>query len=250
MKNTFKDNVDITMTATLRPKIFNETLLGIKKYIIGGKDLERFTLIVNIDRAGEDVPPKQLIKISKKHFINVKYNISDSPSFPKAVKWVWSQSTANYIFHIEDDWRFLKKIDIENMIRILKKHKELSSLRLYKLNTPNRKVFKTFMCKWVYQEEDGFYLACDWKKQFGLNPILIKKEFIDEALPKMVDNVNPEKQFRDTQEYMRDIIKKWKYGLYCAPGQTKTVEDIGRIWANRNKLSKPKKGTFITWEPK
>jgi hypothetical protein len=241
------ENIDITMTATLRPEIFRSTVDDIFKYIIGRHNNKYYRLILNIDCVGENIKPKEIVKIAERSFINIKYNISKTPSFPKAVKWVWSQATSNYIFHIEDDWKFLRKINVDNMIRILKNHNDLSSLRLYKYNTPNQKIIKTFMCKWDYQE-DGFYLARDWKKQFGLNPILIKKEFIDEALPKMVDHINPEKQFRYSQEFMRDIIKKWKYGLYCSPNQTKSIEDSGRSWANRNKISKPKKGPFITWE--
>lgn len=241
--------IDITMTATLRPAIFSVTLESIKKCVIGTKDINNFTLILNIDSIGENVKPKEMIKIANKYFTNVKYNISENPSFPKAVKWVWSQATADYIFHIEDDWKFLKKIDVMDMIRILNKNEKLSSLRLYKYNTPGTKTFKTFMCKWVYQE-DGYYLATDWKKQFGLNPILIKKKFIDESLPNMVDNVNPEKQFRSSQPYMEQIIKKWQYGLYTVPGQHKLVEDIGRSWIRRQKYTKPKKGSFVAWEHK
>jgi len=243
------DTIDITMTSTLRPDIFVETIHGIQKNIIGNKNNnDRYRLILNIDPIGEQILPKTMIKIAKKHFGNVVYNISKTPSFCNAVKWVWSQATADYIFHIEDDWRFLQNVDVDDMIKILKKHKKLSSLRLYKYHTPRTKRMKTFGCIWDYNK-DGFYMARDWTKQFGLNPILIKKEFIDMALPKMVDHVNPEKQFRSSQKYMINVIKQWKYGLYCKPGDKRWVDDNGRRWLRNQKLKK-NKGTFITWVKK
>ncbi len=240
------DMIDITMTATLRQKIFHETIVGIRKYVIGKSNVDRYRLILNIDQIGENIAPKVIVKIAKKHFPSVVvHNVSKTPSFCKAVKWVWSQATADYIFHIEDDWKFFKKIDVDDMISILNKHKNLSSLRLYKYNTPKSKRIKTFGCMWSYNK-DGFYIADDWRRQFGLNPILIKKEFIDMALPRMVDDVNPEKQFRSSQKYMIDTIKKWKYGLYCKPGEKKYIDDTGRIWLRRQQLKK-NKGSFITW---
>jgi hypothetical protein len=191
----------------------------------------------------------KVIKTAQKYFDNVIFNIARTPSFPKAVKWVWANSDAPYIFHIEDDWLINRDIDVDHMINILKKHEKLSSLRLYKYRTLKRNKITTFSCHWVYNE-DGFYLSKDWKKQFGLNPILIKREFINQALPKMRDNINPEKQFRYSQGYMRKIIKDWQYGLYTNPGDKALVTDIGRKWITKTDFAKPKTGTFLTWEKK
>jgi hypothetical protein len=239
------DKIDITMTATLRPEIITRTLDSILNCVIGRKT-DRFRLILNIDRIGDKVKPKEIIRPAAERFKDLIFNIADSPSFPKAVKWVWSQATARFIFHIEDDWIFSRKIEVDDMIRILDKYEEVSSLRLSKYNTRPSEVIKQFECKWRYNE-DGFYIADRWEKQFGLNPILIKKQFIDEALPRMVDHVNPEKQFRMSQEYMVPVIKKWKYGLYTTPGAKALVTDIGRDWSKPRGFLKPKSRTFLTW---
>jgi hypothetical protein len=240
------DMIDIAMTAVLRPSIFEETILTIKKCVCQN-ELERYRLIINIDCIGEDVRPSKIVKIAKKNFSTVISNVSFCPSFPRAVKWVWSTVTAPYVFHWEDDVNILRKIDVNNMIRILKKYKKLSSLRLYKQSTPKRNVIRTFSCKWIYNE-DGFFVAKDWKAQFGLNPILIKKEFIDQALPKMRDDINPEKQFRAGQSYMRSVIKDWNYGLYTKPGESRLVDGRkGQKWKNEVGLDKPIGRTFIEW---
>jgi hypothetical protein len=240
--------VDITMTAVVRPGLLNRTLSSISDKIC--KDRDGIRLVINIDPIGEAIKPMKVVRTAQKYFDNVIFNIAKSPSFPKAVKWVWTNSDAPYIFHIEDDWLINRDIDVNDMINILKKNEKLSSLRLYKYKTPKSNKFKTFGCKWIYNNEDGFYLSTDWKKQFGLNPILIKREFINQALPKMRDDINPEKQFRYSQGYMRKIIKDWQYGLYTKPGNGVLVTDIGREWIRNTEFAKPKVGTFLTWMKK
>jgi len=242
-----KDKIDITMTAVLRPSIFSETLIKIKEHVCHGEE-DRYRLIINIDPIGEDVDPFKMIKIAKKNFNNVKYNIADKPSFPHAVKWTWSQVEAPYVFHWEDDVNILHDIDIDHMISILKGYPKVSSLRLFKQATPKKNIFQVFNCRWKYQKE-GFFIGTDWKKQFGLNPILIKREFVQEAVPRMVDHTNPEKQFRYSQKYMRPLIRKWEYAIYSIPGAPRMIDGRkGQKWKNQMGVDKPGGGkTFTEW---
>lgn len=248
MKDTYeKYKIDITMPAVVRPALLEGTLKTIVENVVD--DIKRFRLIINVDPIGEAVKPAKVVKVAQKYFPNVLSNIPPKPSFPKAVKWLWSQTTAPFVLHWEDDVNILRKVDINDMIRLMIKHKQLSSLRLYKHATPkNKKGMHTFSCRWVYNTE-GFYVARDWKKQFGLNPILIRKEFIDEAVPRMVEHINPEKQFRYSQEYMRPIIKKWQYAIYAKPGQRRLIDGRkGQAWKDKIGLQKPIGRTFLEWE--
>lgn len=242
------DKIDITMTATLRPSLIERTFISINEKIIKG-DKQRYRLIINIDRIGENVKQKSIVKIAEKYFDDIIFNYSEKPSFPKAVKWVWENANSNYIFHIEDDWKIIREIDVDHMIDVLNKYPKLSSLRLNKFDTPNRKIISVFSGVWEYIKEDKFYITYDWYKQFGLNPILIKRDFIKEALPRMVDNINPEKQFRVSQEYMVPVISKWNYGIYSNPGDKALVFDIGFNWKRKNNFNKPFIAVdFLTWK--
>lgn len=240
--------IDITMTAVVRPKILEGTLQNILKYVVKKRD--GFRLIINIDPIGEKIKPKKLVHIARNYFEDVIYNIPEKPSFPKAVKWVWSQVEAPFALHWEDDVDILREIDVDDMIRILSKYDDLSTLRLYKFNMPRKNAVRTFSCRWAYNK-DGFYIASDWRKQFGLNPILIKSEFVKEAVGRMVDTINPEKQFRASQKFMVPLIKKWKYGLYCKPGDRAIINGKkGQRWKNKQSLHKPKGTTFLKWVKK
>jgi len=242
-----KYKIDITMPAVIRPALLQRTLESLIKNVVD--DMSRFRLIINVDPIGENLKSGKVVKTAQSLFPNVVFNIPKTPSFAKAVKWVWSQTETKYVLHFEDDWIVNRKVDINDMIKILDKHRDFCSLRMYKHATPkNRTSMHTFSCRWIYNTE-GYYLAKDWKKQFGLNPVLLRKDFIDEALPLMRDNINPEKQFRYSQEYMRPIIKKWKYAIYAKPGERPLVSDTGREWIKNTEYVKPK-GTFLTWEKK
>ena len=244
------DKVDITMTAVLRPSILNQSLSTIVKNIVDDQD--RFRLIINIDPIGENVNPMKVVRTAQKHFKNVIYNVAEKPCFPAAVKWVWMNSDAPYVFHWEDDVSIFRPINIEHMIEIHKKFSDVAALRLFINDTPNGEIISVFRTKWRYNKH-GFYIADDWKGQFGLNPNLIKKEFIDEAIRVLRDDINPEKVFRPVYEWSVPLISKWKYALYTNPGDKILVSGMGsegHIWKRKFGLSKPSGQQFLTWQSK
>ena len=49
------ERIDITMAATLRPAILEQTLLSIVEKVCKN-NTDRFNLIINVDPAGEDIP--------------------------------------------------------------------------------------------------------------------------------------------------------------------------------------------------
>ena len=118
MKIQYKDyKIDITMPAVVRPALLEGTLKSIVENVVD--DMKRFRLIINVDPIGERIKPAKVVRTAQKYFPNVVSNIASKPSFPNAVKWVWSQATAPFILHWEDDIDILRKIDINDMIKIM-----------------------------------------------------------------------------------------------------------------------------------
>jgi hypothetical protein len=241
------NKIDITMTATLRPQIIEQTFISIIDKIVKNQD-DRYRLIINIDNVGENIKQEEIVNIAKKYFSDIIFNCPETPSFLKAVKWVWGQATNNFIFHIEDDWVITREIDVDDMIRILNKYDRLSSLRLNKRTTPEKEFIEKewFAGIWNYIKEDNFYLCHGWVGIFSLNPNMIKRKFIKEVLPKMLVELNPEKQLREPSKYMRDTIKNWQYGIYSRPGDSPLIVDHGKSWRKTYKLVK-NQGQFVTW---
>ena len=240
--------IDITMTAVIRPYVLEKTLESFCKNLFTDRNLYR--LIVNIDPVGDEGRSKEdILNICNTYFDNVIYNYPDKPSFPKAVIWTWKKVESNYFFHLEDDWQLFRPVDIKRLIKVLHKNPQLACIRLYKHDIPNKANPRLFNSSYIYNEKGKFFQANDSKKQFGLNPVLIRKSFIDEALPLMTEDKNPEKQFRYGNEKMRDFVMRWKYAIHGQPGDKTLVwGKNGLHWRQKSKYSKPRDGSqFLTW---
>ncbi len=244
------DKIDITTTSVIRPEILDGTFESFTKYLF--KQKSRYRLFINIDPLGDKNKIPDMIDVCNKYFNEVHYNIATFPSFPKAVLWLWKQTSktnSKFIAHIEDDWIIYRDVNIDHMINILNKYKDLACLRLYKFDIPKSNHPKLFG-KWYQYHKEGFYIAKDGSDQFGLNPVLIKKEFINEALPLLRKDINPEKQMRAAHPWMYDFIMKWKYGIYGEPGDKILVwGKRGKYWREQMGYKKGKMG-FTSWVKK
>ena len=225
--------IDITTTATLRPKILDYTLNSFCKNMLIDRD--RYRLIINIDPIGDKVLPKEVLRVAKKYFDNILYNYADTPGFTKAVIWCWSQVQADYVMNLEDDWELLIPINIDDMISILDSYPTMASLRLNKFKTRKNK--------------------CSIKRgyspfpQLSLNPTLFSGKFIKGVFPLMRISSNPEKQLRPVDNSELSIyLRKWIHGIYTKQSHQKIVKDTGRIWMNSTPFKK--KTGFLFWGKK
>jgi len=79
--------INIITTATIRPKVLNNTYRSFFDKIKIPKETK---LIINIDKIGETnkYDENSVLKICKRYFNKdqIKYNISEKPSFANAVK--------------------------------------------------------------------------------------------------------------------------------------------------------------------
>lgn len=239
-------SVDICIVTTLRPKILEKTLLSFFENITCN---EQMRVIYNIDM----VPIKeglnynmfsighilgtvsQMLRQSSRGTINIK------PNFANAVKTVWKNSTSDYVFHLEDDWTFLRKINLEKCI-IRMTEENFDYMRFPKENAP--------------------HLNCLHK--VALQPSLWKGDVVRNLAKHMTIDKDPEKQLRTGQgneELDKILIELQNKGLkdYCSEWCCK---DIGREWREErglvkwnavepNKVSKNNQNAKnITWDTK
>ena len=248
--------MDITMTAVRRPEVIEKTLKSFTENLFVIPEDHR--LIVNIDPVGNEINNDKVIDVLEKYFPNLVIFEPKKPSFPKAVIRIWKQVESKYFFHLEDDWILERPIFMTDLIQPLKRNKELACMRLYKEDIPFTNSPKMFGCSYNYHGTRSFtntYFtpvpgSNNWLNQFGLNPVMIKKEFIDEALPLMNPDQNPEKQFRENNPLMKNIILKWTFAVYGRPGLKRMVwGKNGLHWRQQSKFQKHRNGTgFTTWD--
>lgn len=238
------NRIDITMPVTLRPSLLDRTLKSFTKKLFTDKDRYRF--IFNIDPIGENgCKPEDVIEIANKYFDDILYNIAEEPSFPKSFIWCWNHADSDYLFHMNEDWELLRPINIDKMINLLKKNNNLACLRLLKMNVPgNLKFFRS-----TYIDKKQYLQAGSREVSFGTNPELIRGKFYKEARKYLLDNANPEKQFRPWQKDMfENVTKHWDYAVYAKVGDKMLIKDIGRGWMLKHKFKKQGGSGFVEWK--
>lgn len=245
--------IDVTITAVMRPSIFETTINSFFKNLFNDylEKGHRLHLVINIDPiGGED--SKYFIRCLGDYLDVSSISIPKQASFPKAFKYVWSNvyADADYVFHLEDDWELLRKVDLLKLINILEKENDLALLRLpaFYAGTHTMKNWNKFF------PYNGYYYECpeDIKTSVGFcgHPSLIKARFVRNTVKYLDATRNPEKQFhsRGNTPIMQEVMK-WRYGVYGVPGDPPLIRDIGRPWMVKNNFRKQgSKAHFVNWE--
>lgn len=239
--------IDITMPCTLRPDIIKQTLESFCKNLF--TDRERYRLIINIDPIGEDCTQNDIAKICRGYFCNIVINNPARPHFPTAFKWCWDQVNSKYVFHMNEDWKLLRAVDIDNMIAIMNINPQLATLRLSKYKLWHKKGAVRLFGDCKYYGKKGFVVASRKNDQFGTNPCLLNGNFVLQARKYLTTKANPEKQFRRSYiDLFEKVVMEWDYGVLGKAGDDRLIEDTGKKWMEDNKYRKKNGCGFTVWE--
>ncbi|KKK98118.1 hypothetical protein LCGC14_2645970, partial [marine sediment metagenome] len=85
---------------------------------------------------------------------------------------------------------------------------------------------------------------CD---RLSLNPVFIRKKFIQKAIRHMSPIKNPEKQLRTADPECGKFIKKTSHGVYVEQGSGIIVRDMGREWMENHGVYVKPTG-FLQWK--
>lgn len=210
-------NIVFTTTATNRPKILDRTYDSFHRHI-SDIDLRECKLIINIDPLPSSEKIEDVIRVAKKYFGEVVYNIPEKANFTSAINYLWSKADADYIFHIEDDWLLIEKIEL------LKITKQLSE---------NENLLQCILRAYDYKYD-----------KMVLSPSIIKKCLYNKIGGILNPNLNPEIQLRDIGITKYEINKT----RLSVCGEHPIVEDIGRKWIEKSGFKRPdKKAHFNSW---
>jgi len=180
---------------------------------------------------GETYP---LIKIAKKYFGEVKYNLPDVANFAAAVNWTWKNAETDYIFHLEDDWQLIQKVPINTLLLEFDKNPNLLQiiLRAYRYN----------------------YVTC------ALSPSIIHRRMYSAIGGNLKEDLNPEAQLRGERHGIvmpsrgrKGFPHRGKIMVYPGKNRKIILKDLGRAWIRKTKYIKNgggKKARFLTWDTK
>lgn len=217
--------IDVTVIATLRPDVLEKTLSSLVEMC---PDISAAQMVLNIDCVPVDSPDMfGNIYLMADKYMSVKcMRASWQPSFSRAVISAWQMTTAKYVFHLEDDWEFIKPIDLPECMRMIESG-EADYIRF-----SNRK-------KPIPAEVN----------KIALLPGLWKGETVRGLAKHMSAGHDPEKQLRHGfNEGIDSLLPKKIYDYSLAAGGV-VCQDIGREWRLSSGLEKWDKNTpgDITW---
>lgn len=224
MISTVPANSDVVfcITAMARPEILDKTLQSFQRNLVD-ITMKKHKVRINIDPYNDDKSKQQeTLDVARKYFGYTESNLTDVGNFAKAVKFVWSNLTLPYVFHLEDDWELLEPIKVVDM-KFFMKEKGCHQVALRAYDKARRTRYG--------------YMCC-------LSPSLIKSEFCTLMSTELDDNRNPEL-------YMKRYVMNHNYHqndntVYPYPNHV-ILQDLGREWMRINGVEKLEGEKFNKW---
>lgn len=228
-------NLEFTITATLRPEILIRTLRSFQYKLLwdGIPIMSRSRVFVNIDPVPNVGIPSAVVDVCRMFFHSVIAIYPREPNFARAVKTLWGMVQADYVFHLEDDWELLEKVELRNIESMFAKGDDLSwvGLRAY----------------WFPQEDT----------RICLSPGVFRGDDLRSIALNLREDVNPEKQLRPETEdnpngsALGRLFLGMQYPSRTQPPENERllVKDIGRDWLAKSGWCKPS-DAFNRWERK
>lgn len=250
--------INITMTAIRRPELHERVLKSFcEKMFCTLKPTDPnvwLRFIINIDPIGLDgYGTFDIAKILNKYMTHPYCHVahdSKLANFAKALHTVWNTSReegGDFTFHLEDDWELLQPVDLLNLIRIMQKFPTLQILRLNAFGS-GQKQTKNWN-KYIPWNGIFFEIPPNERGLLGFtgHPSLIRQSFVNEVVPQLNPNRNPEKQIKGKNPAFKHLFQDPnRYGVWGVRGKGPIVRDIGRPWMIKNGYRKKGSKAWFT----
>ena len=228
---------DIAIVATLRPELLERT---IKSFVenLWGKDWLTYlgNVYVNVDKDGAEEKDAPILchtveRFLRKYFGDIVVINFKEAHFPTAWLWGIQQTTADYVFHLEEDWLLNYPHDFGEMLSMFYKYPSLKHLRFnyFKSGDVSTKLWQKYFAHWngnFFEIGDEAVVPVGWCGHPSLNDGKWLRALAKDINPAK----NPEKQFH----YHPDFVNKWvignQFGIFQPRNADRAITDIGRQW--------------------
>ena len=229
--------IDITMTACIRPDIFERTLKSIGENI----DYRPLRLIVDVAPIGitnkysSEYMVEFIQSICNKYDIQVTTRALAVSWQSEALRWTWKEAITPYVLQWEDDWVLRQKLDLYMLVDLMQKHYNIGMIYFdrYQKSVLTHKQYKGFFINSKSAYNDNIYIRIK-DKTLGGPPALLSREYMRQVIPIIKDNecLDITSESKKAQE----LLKSWILCVYTGDGNKgNLVEDIGKEWlANHN----------------
>lgn len=220
--------IDVIVTSTCR-KQFETTYASFMKNVRYDKGF-RFIIHIDVLEKNKRYLPRLLEFLKYNNIKDVRVNTGNN-TFANAINHLFKKLQSEYYFHLEDDWIFLKPIDLNAIIQVMKDNEGIHGIRFSKedIKRPGNRMKKNLAGRnelYLLPGEEIHIDGLDLIKSnmWSLNPHVgrtsVVKQFADIPL-----DINPE-----------SFLSKWYFEKFSQPGlyiygkygYPAYVSDIGR----------------------
>jgi len=123
--------LDVIVTSTCR-KIIVKTIESFKKNVSCS---EGYNFIVNVDVLHPRYLPSLMRYLKKNGITDIRINKKAEGfcnAFAQANTYLYGQIKTPFYFHLEDDWIFLRKVNLDPLIRLMEKYRHIDHIRFSK----------------------------------------------------------------------------------------------------------------------
>jgi hypothetical protein len=222
--------IDVVVTSTCR-KQFKSTYRSFMKKV---KCSEGYRFIVHIDVLPENrnyLPV--LLKFLEENNIG-DVLINNMPGdFANSINYLLRRIETDYYFHLEDDWLFLKEIELDPLIDLMRRNEEVNQIRFSKeqiiqvdpsIIEEFNKRNELFLLPGEQATIDGINLIKSYI--WSLNPHIARLSVVRKLLD-IPSGINPENYF--CKKYSQIFNSSSGLYIYGMIGESPYVKDIGRL---------------------
>ncbi|MBU4312580.1 MAG: hypothetical protein KJ706_07675 [Candidatus Omnitrophica bacterium] len=220
--------IDVIVTSICR-KQFETTYASFMKNVRYDKGF-RFIIHIDVLEKNKSYLPRLLEFLKYNRISDININ-KERHTFANAVNHLFKNLQSEYYFHLEDDWVFLKPIDLTAIIRVMKDNENIHNIRFSKqeIKRPSNRMKKNLARRnelYLLPGEEIYIDGLDLIKSniWSLNPHVARTSVIKRFADIPVD-INPESFL--SRRYFEKFSQPGLY-IYGKYGDPPCVSDIGR----------------------
>ena len=229
-----------TILAGSRPELLRQTLASFKEQL-----LSNFTIaevFANIDLWGGTTAEQDCcIRLVKELCPGATISAPAQPSYGRAIQWLWSQPSSDFILHIEDDWLLLDRICPDRIFPVLDSDTRVVTFGS-KEHRPDR-MFRKYGDRYYRDSLKKRFLGVAFPgkiyNKHGVSPGFFERAFAGTWASLLDPSLDPEKQAHPAiNPALFDYVVDYKRYLLLGDGGELLIRDIGREWREVRRINK------------
>ncbi|CTQ63108.1 hypothetical protein [Roseibium album] len=221
-----KISIDVTLVSGARPGLLKKTLDSFSEKLFRHFNIE--TLFVNIDPfEGGQAEVDECEAICRCFFPSIETRKPEWPNFTRAVKWLWQQPRAAWVFHLEDDWVLNRDVTYEEFTQSISRRVSQISLMTKEKNWGYRSPYHFEPNRLKLLGKDLGKGLNKKRPIFTTSPSFVKRDFVHRCAALMLDGLDPEKQLNALNPELNTFTAQYR-NRFIGQRREYVAVDIGR----------------------